>query len=281
MSFPAKDTQETVIRSDAMEMTSQEGDHTIFQFTGHVQVESDDFRASAQALTAHLSGNPIEENARERESGVEVSPHLTQLQAEGDVHIHVYQKEEEDRTGSADQVEVDTINDVFTLVGNAQIYQKGKGNITGARITLDRRQNRLKVEGEAANDDVAKVPQRPTIKLEPAALPSELRSEVHREVLPADEDGRDSSPLSPVESSSPNHLKVEGEAASDGVTKIPQRPTIRLEPAALPPELRSEIHREVPPVGEDKRDSSPLSPVESSSPTPLIEAKEARARPVS
>jgi lipopolysaccharide transport protein LptA len=210
MSFPAKDTQETVIRSDTMEMMSQERGPTVFQFSGNVQVESDNFQASAQALTAHLSGNPIEENSREREGRAETSPHLTQLQAEGDVHIHVYQKEEEDRTGSADRVDVDTVNDVFTLLGNAQIYQKGKGNITGDRITLDRRQNHLKVEGETAIDGAAKLPQRPTIKLEPAALSSELRPETHRDTSPADEDRRDSSPPSPVENTS-TMPSIEGE----------------------------------------------------------------------
>ena len=200
MSFPTKDTQETVIHSDSMEMTAQEGDRTVFQFSGNVQVTSNSFQATAHTLTALLSGNPIEETTSGKEAGP--APRLTQLRAEGDVYIHVYQEGEEDRTGSANQVDVDTVNDIFTLSENAQIHQKRKGNITGARIILDRRQNHLKVEGEAATDDATKLPQRPTIKLEPTALPSELHSKAHRDIPPANEDKHDLPSPSPVENTS-------------------------------------------------------------------------------
>jgi lipopolysaccharide export system protein LptA len=209
ISFPVKETQETVICSDAMEMTAQEGGNTVFQFSGNVQVASDTFQATAQALTATLLGNPIEGNSSSQEAKPE--PQLTQLQAEGEVHIHVCQPQEGDRSGSADRVEVKLVDDVFIFSGNAQIDQKGKGSIRGERIVLDRRQNRLQVEGDVPTSDMAKIQQRPSIKLEAAALRSEPRAE-ETATVPIAEDKNDPSPSLPPQGASPDtNFPVTGE----------------------------------------------------------------------
>lgn len=168
MNFSSGETQETVIHSDSMEMTAQEDGNTIFQFSGNVQVTSDTFRATAHALTASLLGNPIVETVSGNR--VESTPQLTQLLAKGGVQIWVHQQTEEERTGSADQIDIDPIHDLFILSGNAQIHQKGKGNISGDRIILDRRQNHLKIEGDAPENNTKNPPQRPTIKLDPSAI---------------------------------------------------------------------------------------------------------------
>ncbi|MDR2377358.1 MAG: LptA/OstA family protein [Puniceicoccales bacterium] len=204
LSFPAKTApetgeteasaekpSETVIRSDAMEMQSPEGSDTVFRFTGNVRVESDKFRASAQALTAHLSGNPIEENPKE--GGVEASPHLTRLLAEGKVRIQV-QQEEGERLGSADRVEIDPPHELFILSGHAQVEQKGKGTVAGERIVLDRRKNSLSIGGDLPEGENFQAPSphphlspegeasqtpsspRPRLRLEPTAIPEAVRA---------------------------------------------------------------------------------------------------------
>ncbi|MDR3143768.1 MAG: hypothetical protein LBT57_02905 [Puniceicoccales bacterium] len=168
----------TVIRSDAMEMRSPEGGDTVFRFTGDVQVESENFQASAQALTAHLSGNPIEENSREREGAA--SPHLTQLLAEGEVRIQVHQEEGE-RLGSADRVEIDPPNDLFVLSGHAQIQQEGKGTVAGGRIVLDRGHNSLSIEGDLPEGEGSPA-SRPRLRLEPSAIPEAVRVGAEAEI---------------------------------------------------------------------------------------------------
>ncbi|MDR0728492.1 MAG: hypothetical protein LBF21_02715 [Puniceicoccales bacterium] len=191
LSFPAKiapageaepsaeKPPETVIRSDAMEMQSPEGGDTVFRFTGNVQVESSNFRASAQALTAHLSGNPVEENPRE--GGAEASPHLTQLLAEGEVQIQV-QQEEGERRGSADRVEIDPPNELFVLSGHAQIQQEGKGTVAGERIVLDRRKNSLSIGSDSPEGEASRTASpRPRLRLEPSAIPEAARDRVKAE----------------------------------------------------------------------------------------------------
>jgi lipopolysaccharide export system protein LptA len=241
MSFPVKETQETVIHSDEMEMASQETS-TVFKFLGHVRITSDTFHATTHALTAFLSGNPIEETAIEKES----APRLTQIQAEGDVQMHVVQSEG-NRTCSADVADVDLIRDIFIFLGHARIQQDGKGSVAGDRIIFDRRQNHLKIEGNTLPIDKGKqeetkpsLPQssgafdmklspaetttaqiRPTIRLEASAAMPIRSSEPKADTLLIDEGKRER-----TNPSLPQSLDTFAKSSLTEVAAAPQRPDV-------------------------------------------------------